>query len=49
VTTDGKGENCDLIFGYVSVEASKTWEGQQHFFTIAKVNGKFLITSAWTI
>ncbi|HEU5054104.1 MAG TPA: hypothetical protein VFT78_13385 [Hanamia sp.] len=49
ITTDGTGRKCDLNFGYGSVEPSKTWEGQQHFFSIKKVNGKFLITSAWTV
>ena len=45
ITTDGTGKICDLNFGYASVEPSKTWEGQQHFFTIRKINKKFLITS----
>jgi len=49
ITTDGTGKKCDLNFGYASVEPSKTWEGQQHFFTIVKSNGKFLITSTWTV
>ena len=49
ITTDGTGKKCDLNFGYASVEPSSTWEGQQRLFSIAKKNGKFLITSAWTI
>ena len=49
ITTDGTGKLCDLNFGYASVQPSTTWEGQQHFFTIQKFNGKFLITSAWTV
>ena len=49
VTTDGTGKKCDFNFSYISVEPSKTWEGQQHFFSIGKINGKFLITSAWTV
>ena len=49
ITTDGTGEQCDLNFGYASVEPSKDWEGQQHFFSIKKIKGKFLITSAWTV
>ena len=36
-------------FSYASVEPSKEWEGQQHFFSLNKINGKYFITSAWTV
>ena len=49
ITSDGTGKNCSLNFGYGSIGPSKDWEGQQHFFSLDKINGKFLITSAWTI
>ena len=49
IITDGTRKICYLNFGYASVEPSKTWEGQQHFFTIRKINKKFIITSAWTV
>ncbi len=49
ITKNDTSKLCDLNFGYASVEPSKQWEGQQHFFTIEKINDKFLITSAWTV
>lgn len=39
---------CYYNFSYASVEPSKKWEGQQHFFTLEKINGRYFITSAWT-
>lgn len=48
-TYDDTGKKCSLNFGYVSVEPSKDWEGQQRFFSLDKIHGKFLITSAWTV
>jgi len=48
-TYDDTGKKCSLNFGYVSVEPSKDWEGQQHFFSLDKIHGKFLITSVWTV
>jgi len=40
---------CGIDFGYNSIEHSETSEGQQHFFSLKKVKGKYLITSAWTM
>ena len=36
-------------FSYVSVEPSKDWGGQQHFFSLENNNGRILITSASTV
>jgi hypothetical protein len=49
MTYDETGKICEYNFGYGSVEPSKEWEGQQHFFSLEKVNGKYFITSAWTV
>lgn len=49
ITSDGTGKNYSFNFGYAAVEPSKDLEGQQYFLSLDKINGKFLITSAWTI
>lgn len=49
IASDGTGKNCSFNFGYAAVEPSKNWEGQQHLFSLDKIKGKFLITSAYTI
>ena len=42
-------KTCRYTFWYNSVEPSKDWEGQQHFFTLQKIKGKFVIASTWTV
>jgi hypothetical protein len=44
-----ENKKCFYNFSYTSVEPSKEWEGQQHFFSLNKINGKYFITSAWTV
>ena len=44
-----ENKECFYNFSYASVEPSKEWEGQQHFFSLQKINGKYFITSAWTV
>ena len=44
-----ENKKCLLNFYYTSVDPSIQWEGQQHFFSLEKLNGKFLITGAWTV
>ena len=44
-----ENKKCFYNFSYASVEPSKEWEGQQHFFSLNKINGKYFITSAWTV
>ena len=46
---DYENKKCFYNFSYASVESSKEWEGQQHFFSLQKINGKYFITSAWTV
>lgn len=43
------GMACEINFSYISMPQSKSWEGQQHFFTLKKRSGRFLITSAWSV
>ncbi|TWR23829.1 hypothetical protein FPZ42_18795 [Mucilaginibacter achroorhodeus] len=49
LSVTSENNHCHYDFSYVSIKQSKDWEGQQHFFSLKKVNGKFVITSAWTI
>lgn len=44
-----ENKKCYYNFSYASVEPSKKWEGQQHFFSLEKINGKYVITSVWTV
>lgn len=36
-------------FSFESVKPSKEWPGQQHFFSVEKINGRILISSASTV
>ncbi|TMI62904.1 MAG: hypothetical protein E6H07_15995 [Bacteroidetes bacterium] len=40
---------CSFFFGYPMVLPSERTEGHQGFLTIEKINGKFKITSIWSV
>ncbi|MFN8265220.1 MAG: hypothetical protein U0T11_04080 [Chitinophagaceae bacterium] len=48
-STSDDGKSCVISFSYISIPASKSQGGQQHFFTLKKRGGRFLITSAWSV
>ena len=42
-------KKCFYSFSYVSRDDDKSHPGQQHFFDIQNINGRFKIVSAWTL
>lgn len=49
LSTVSENNKCYYDFSYGSIEPSKITEGQQHFFSLNKINGEFVITSASTV
>jgi len=45
----GDRNKCIYQFEYTTVEPSKEWEGQQRFFTVERIKGRFLITSSYIV
>lgn len=45
----GKGGPCSYSVSYPIVKPSTKWEGQQGFFSIRYVGGKYKIVSAWMV
>ena len=42
-------KKCSYSFGYTVRDETSQHPGMQHFFDIQKVNGRFKISSAWTL